>query len=469
MTDASPTPTAGALAVAVAVAAALSVGATAGVAVPAGLGVVGACLAAGGVALASGEADRRRAAGSVAVTLGLALAVVGVVRGLLPGPVVTVAATAGVGAVAASAATGSVSESTGALREIRRRSGVVTVAGLIAAAAASYGLGAVALEGVSALAAAASGATAFELFVALQAACLAVLALLSRARPVLDDWSAADRARPVVAADRYGASASDVPRTYWAVFAAQLLVLPSGIGTAAFDRFLGAVPAFGPLFRAAILSGVLHAAAALVAALLGCVVAAGRVQPPVARLLSPDPPAALAPAAGGVAALLGVPVWTAAVGETAEYAALAFLVLLVALVATFALVVADGVALNLGAPERGTGFAVGAALVFVAGVAGAERGAPPVVTFAAVAAALATWDLGSLSADLGRRVGSDAATRKAEAVHATATALVGAAAVALATAALYLLVPPSVPGGEGGGFLALVLVFVAVAAFQRTV
>lgn len=466
MTDASPTPTGGALAAAVAVAAALSVGATAGVAVPVGLGVVGACLAAGGVALAAGEADHRRAAGSVAVTLGLALAVVGVLRGLLPAPVVTLGAVGGAGAVATSAATDSVSESSAALRSIRHRSGPVALVGLLVTGAVSYGLGAVAVAVAGELATAAKPTTAFGSFVSLQAACLVVLLLLTRARPVLDDWSTGDRAAPVAAADRFGTSAADVPWAYWPVFAAQMLALLAGV---TFDRFLDALPVFGPLLRAAILSGVFHAVAALLVGLLGCVVVAGRVQPFVARLLSPAPPAALAPAAGGVAALLGIPVWTAAAGETAEYAALAFGAVLAAFVASFALVVADGVALNLGAPERGTGFAVGAALVFVAGIAGAERGAPPVVTFVAVAAALATWDLGSLSTDLGRRVGSDAETRKAEVVHATATALVGAAAVALSTAALYLLVPATVPGGEGGGFLALVLVFVAVAAFQRSV
>lgn len=469
MTDASPTPTGGALAAAVAVAAALSVGATAGVAVPVGLGVVGACLAAGGVALAAGEADHRRAAGSVAVTLGLALAVVGVLRGLLPAPVVTLGAVGGAGAVATSAATDSVSESSAALRSIRHRSGPVVLAGLLVTGAVSYGLGAVAVAVAGELATAAEPTTAFGSFVSLQAACLVVLLLLTRARPVLDDWSTGDRAAPVAAADRFGTSAADVPWAYWPVFAAQLLALLMGVGAVAFDRFLDALPVFGPLLRAAMLSGVLHAVAALVVGLLGCVVVAGRVQPSVARLLSPAPPAALAPAAGGVAALLGIPVWTAAAGETAEYAALAFGAVLAAFVASFALVIADGVALNLGAPERGTGFAVGAALVFVAGIAGAERGAPPVVTFVAVAAALATWDLGSLSTDLGRRVGSDAETRKAEVVHATATALVGAAAVALSTAVLYLLVPATVPGGESGGFLALVLVFVAVAAFQRSV
>jgi len=466
VTDASPTPTGGALAAAVAVAAALSVGATAGVAVPVGLGVAGACLAAGGVALAAGEADHRRAAGSVAVTLGLALAVVGVLRGLLPAPVVTLGAVGGAGAVATSAATDSVSESSAALRSIRHRSGPVALVGLLVTGAVSYGLGAVAVAVAGELATAAEPTTAFGSFVSLQAACLVVLLLLTRARPVLDDWSTGDRAAPVAAADRFGTSAADVPWAYWPVFAAQMLALLAGV---TFDRFLDALPVFGPLLRAAILSGVFHVVAALLVGLLGCVVVAGRVQPSVARLLSPAPPAALAPAAGGVAALLGIPVWTAAAGETAEYAALAFGAVLAAFVASFALVVADGVALNLGAPERGTGFAVGAALVFVAGIAGAERGAPPVVTFVAVAAALATWDLGSLSTDLGRRVGSDAETRKAEVVHATATALVGAAAVALSTAALYLLVPATVPGGEGGGFLALVLVFVAVAAFQRSV
>jgi hypothetical protein len=418
------------------------------------------------VALAAGGADHRRAAGSVAVTLGLALAVVGVLRGLLPAPVVTLGAVGGAGAVATSAATDSVSESSAALRSIRHRSGPVALVGLLVTGAVSYGLGAVAVAVAGELATAAKPTTAFGSFVSLQAACLVVLLLLTRARPVLDDWSTGDRAAPVAAADRFGTSATDVPWAYWPVFAAQMLALLTGV---TFDRFLDALPVFGPLLRAAILSGVFHAVAALLVGLLGCVVVAGRVQPFVARLLSPAPPTALAPAAGGVAALLGIPVWTAAAGETAEYAALAFGAVLAAFVASFALVVADGVALNLGAPERGTGFAVGAALVFVAGIAGAERGAPPVVTFVAVAAALATWDLGSLSTDLGRRVGSDAETRKAEVVHATATALVGAAAVALSTAALYLLVPATVPGGEGGGFLALVLVFVAVAAFQRSV
>ncbi|NHN48856.1 hypothetical protein G9464_14805 [Halostella sp. JP-L12] len=469
MTDAPPTPTAGALAVAVAAVAGLSVGATAGVAVPVGVGVVGACLAAGGVAIASRGGSRRRAAGSVTLTVGLPLAVVGAVRGLLPAPAVTLATVAGVGAVATSAATGSVSDATAALRGIRRRSGAAALVGLLAALTVSHGGGAVAVAAADEAAGVAAAATPFALFVGLQATCLAVTVLLERARPVLDDWLPDARAAPVAAADRFGAGVAEVPLTYAAAFAAQLLALVAGVGAAAFERFLDALPLFGPLFRTAIVSGVLHALAGAVAVLLACVVVGGRVQPAVARRLSPDPPAALSPAVGGVAALVGIPILTAATGETAEFAALSFAVVFLSFVGTFVLVIADGVVLNLGAPERGTGFAVGAALVFVAGVAGAERGAPPVVTFLAVAAALATWDLGSLSTDLGRRVGSDAETRKAEVVHATATLLVGAAAVAVATGALYLLVPQSVPGGERGGFLALVLVFVAVAAFQRSI
>lgn len=482
MTEEAPTRTGALLAATVAVGVAVLLGASAGYPIPTAVGVAGACLGGAGLRLVESDADDRRAAGSVAVTLGLLLVAAGValavpnVARTAPGvptsppgaPILVALAVGGVFAVAATAAVGAHPTARPGVRAVRYRSGGVLVAGVLLVGLAAVSLRALAASVATAVAAAVAG-TVYGAVFWLQVLGLAVLLLLDAAAPTLRRWLPPERGRPVALAAEWGRSRSEIPRLVLVLLGIQLfLFLLTGIGDVLLRAFLALLPVVGEATRLLLLSGALQAVLGLAAALLAVVVVADFCRAVAVSKLSPDPPGTLAPAAGGVFAVVAVALvdWVLPVPPGSAAAVLFGLALLLA--ATWLIAFADSVLVAAGAPPRGTWFAYGAGLLFAATVVAAARDVAPIVTVVGVVGAVTTWDLGRHATDLGEQLGSDAETNGVEVVHATATAFVGLAATGVAALALYVVVPPSVPGGREGGFLALLLVLVSVAAFQRS-
>jgi hypothetical protein len=94
---------------------------------------------------------------------------------------------------------------------------------------------------------------------------------------------------------------------------------------------------------------------------------------------------------------------------------------------------------------EGAGLQVASAGAFLSAVAAGIAGTHPVVAFCGVAASLLAWDLGEFGTTLGREVGRDGTSRRAELVHAVGgLALAGlAAGAALAIAVVVSTVPAS--------------------------
>ena len=116
-------------------------------------------------------------------------------------------------------------------------------------------------------------------------------------------------------------------------------------------------------------------------------------------------------------------------------------------------------------PEHASGFVFGAAMLFVAAVAGAFAGAPAPAVFVAMAAAIAVWDVGEYAVEFGAEVGQGASTRSVEAVHVIATVAVGLAAVLLASLATHFFVPLMTAVPQDRAMTALALLAVALVGF----
>ena len=69
---------------------------------------------------------------------------------------------------------------------------------------------------------------------------------------------------------------------------------------------------------------------------------------------------------------------------------------------------------------------VGAFGLFAGAIVAGARGAPPLPVLVSVTSAVLAWDAGSSAISVGDQLGRDADTRRLEAVHLTASVLVGA-------------------------------------------
>jgi len=476
------TPFSGRLAVAVAALSTLAVGA--GVGNPGvAVGVAGALAFAWGAGALDTDANGRRALGSVATVVGgLAVLSGAVTAGTdVVAAVVSAVALLALAAVAVDATAG-VGEDTLAPLLASLGSSVATVIAGVAVASllhVAFGLGLAWL--LFAGAADASLSTPLGAFVALQLLAVLVAVLLRRARAVVEGWFPGGV--PVDAWAEFeplALSLREVPTAYWGALAVQVVALAVG-GNVVVEWLLASTWLFGAAVDGVLRSGVLHAALLLVLALEAAVVGGEFVRTALNSALSPNPPRSLSYAAGGVAVCLLVPVAAAALsvgagltglgsdplpfegvwGTTATLLAMS----VVALGVVFAVEV-TGVALAERAPlPDAAGFAMGAGLLFLAAVAAAPAGAPALVTFAGVAAALVAWDLGDTAVDIGGHLGDRAETRRAEVVHATGSVAVAVAGVALAAASVHLLGPISVPGTTGRAVAAVGLSIVALLAF----
>jgi hypothetical protein len=104
-------------------------------------------------------------------------------------------------------------------------------------------------------------------------------------------------------------------------------------------------------------------------------------------------------------------------------------------VLTTGLVVLAALALLLGYLSTETGgYAMGAAGLFLAAAFSATLGAPDLLVFGGLVAALLVWDAGEFATTLGREVGRHAPTARAELVHLGGTAVVGVVGVGAALA-----------------------------------
>lgn len=475
------------LAAAVAGAAALALGWLTGLGAATALGVAAAALLAAGARALDEPARRSQAGGSVAATAG-AVALVGAL-GLsvgVPGGWLAAAASFGVALVAVDAAVGVYRDRERTLTEALRESGNAILLGIVASAlvnlAVVYGVVPALFGGVLAL----STATPLVGFVTLQAFALVVALLVPKAVAVLERWVPGNRDRSGRVLDSLegaGVAFTDVPLAYWTALALQFFAALVPQANALFER------AFGPVLGPPLTSGLIHGALGTVALGLCGVLFADLLRAWTVTWFGDDPGATLALQAGGFAATgLVVPVAAALVfveGNTLDgllSAAVARRVAVVglptlalgglALVVLFA-VVALNVPRVLGSagvvPERGGGFAAGAASLFAAALGAATVGAPALAVLAGVAAALFAWDAGAHATSVGRRLGQAAETRRSEFVHVTGTGAVLAVAVGLAALARYAVVPALAPARRqstaGPAALSLAFVLVAVLAF----
>lgn len=459
--------------------------------------VLGGLVAARAARAVAGEDNLRRARGSVGVVAG---------TGLLVGSVAAAGVAGGSAGVAVVAATGLATAIVGVgalvgverppvdhLRRTVRRSGTVLAVATLASALAFTGALWPPLASLASGAVSAVSVTAFGAFVALQVLAVAVVGLLWVAVPFLDEWvSRPERDGGLLEAwQRNGVDLEDVPRAYWGVLLVQVLLglIPTVHGVV--GAALASVPVLGPLVGLVLVSGVLHAPLAAIAALAALTILARGVQVVVVAWAGHDPPRALSYAAGALAlsalaapaslrivgdllvrgielAVPGgaVPGVVATIGPAATLLGAGALVLGITY---FLLALAPLVAVAARLPERSGTFAAGATLVFGAGAATVVAGAHAVLAFVATVAALLVWDLGENAAGLVEQVGPDVDVRDAETTHAAGSLLVGAVGVALATAAYYLLgwLSVPVPSTGAGGFMAMVLALVALIAFAN--
>lgn len=472
--DRSPSRFGTRVALAAAVVVVLALGVSVGTLFETAGGVVGVLAALRGVRALGERGTDRRAAASLWLTLGTTVALVSLGAAqytTVPGATVTAV---GAFAVAATGLAGlprpdREREAAVLIRESAAAVGVLAVLALIAHAD---------LVGRTVGLAVASGSvvvthSALAALVALQVIGLALVLSLPLAQEVLDEWLVA--APPV--GRQFGVGPRDVPVAYWVALAVQAVAAWRAPWLLAWP--LDQLSVLGDAVRVVLTSGVLHASAAVLFALVAALVGARVVQHVVVSVAGDDPPATAAAVAGPLAlAVVGTavlwvalallperftPTSTAAVaGSPSGLLAVVAGALALALVVTYAVGFFAEVAAEVWRGRADAGPLVAGVLVLVAAVAASQGGASALVVFGAVAGALVVWDAGEYAARLGRQVGR-CESRRAELAHVTGSLLVGAVAVVVTTlAALAYLAMPS--PGEGRASVALALALVALLA-----
>jgi len=463
------------VALAVAVVAALGLGTAVGSPLSVLVGVGGALLVARSAAALASDATAIRTAGSLGLAVGGLSLLWPLGYGLFAGGLaVTVCVSLAVLAVGVDAVAGDVTALSRHLVRTTVHSGLVLF--LVAMGGVLVAAGVVPATG-SAVAAIPplSAWPSLALLVALQLQALAVVLALDLATVVLESWvgDTTDRIDGVLAdLAHLGVSLTDVSRWYWGALSVQLLLL--SLVPRQFDAALAALPVLGAVVRITLASGVLHLSLAVVLCLVLAVLLGEVGRRLLVGWLAPSPPHTLAYAAGGVAVSLVTVVIVAVPGSLASFGlaaappavvAVAPLVVLAALVAVLLVSGAMAVLVRFrSVPDGAPGFALGAALLAVGALLAAPTVFPP-IAFAGVAAAFVVWDVGATAADLGRTVGPDAPTQRGEFVHAAASVLVGALAVGLAWAALFVVGPLTAAIPRWRATLSLALALSALAAF----
>lgn len=470
----------------------LVLGIATGFPLPAFLAVVGGMVLAGSGRALSRPDNETRAVGSVGLAVGgLALLAAIALGGAQSTAGAGLATATGVGvlAVALDALVESpVDASPPVGRAVKRSVALLLV---VAFVGALWHLGVLPALGLVPVVAVSVAVTpsAFVALVSLQVLALVTLALVRAALPVLAEWLSGVEDDPLARFDRVGLDPRAVPGWYWALLGVQAVVAVLDPAGTLFAWTLAALSVLGTAVELALVSGILHLPLALVALLSGTVLAARGLQRFAVWWAGPHPATALAFGSGGavvgtvVTALAAVPPvgdalggWLSAVvvdglpgviGATATtLVGVAFVLGIVrGLVLVFPAVTAVGAV-----PASAGGYAVGGTALFVAALAAAEAGAPAPVVFAGAAGSLLVWDLGENATGLREQLGREVDTRRVEVTHATGSALVGGAAVVVATVAGYLLGPIGfAPVDRTRAMVALVLALLALIAFVYTV
>lgn len=302
------------------------------------------------------------------------------------------------------------------------------------------------------------GVGPFGLAVLLQATVLGLALLAPHVERSLSQLLGPDRFDPPALLSELGRSPEEIPRGYWVGIGVQLLFLWSGFG----------LPAVWPggivgLVLGTLLPGIAVATVVVALSVVGVwglvefvLAASGDDGPFVVRTVASALPA-------GAATLLVVaplPVQTPYVTAVTVPLGVGVGTILVRLC---------GHALSLfarfGPLENDVaGFGVAAGLTAALAPTAALSGAPAPTVYLAVAAALACWYAGELSAGLGAALGRDADTAAGEAAHTVGLTVVLVAALGLVTGLTYFV---SVPAGLVAGpqtAAAIVLLVVAAAA-----
>ena len=304
--------------------------------------------------------------------------------------------------------------------------------------------------------------------VVLQLLAVATVWLVRRSVPVLDGWVASatgGREEPDVAGLlRVLPDPTGLPASVWGLIGVQLLVVVfAGRAVGALvTQVLDVLGVLGTVARAAVGAGVFHWPLVAVGALAGVVLVADWLRGAVVFWAGRNPPTSLAFAAGGVAgvavgAVAGVATMTAEValgaraggrlvapGVTVAVGAGMFV--------TAVLAVVPERAARLFGVRRATGFAGGAAALFVAGLGVALFGVGgqavttaetlvPLAAIVGVAASVLVWDLGENAVALRDQLGRETDTSEVELTHGVASVLVAGGGAVLAAAAYYLAGP----------------------------
>ncbi|WP_435362023.1 DUF7519 family protein [Haloarchaeobius sp. DFWS5] len=333
-------------------------------------------------------------------------------------------------------------------------------------------------------------ASALAGFVSLQLELTALAVLAYKAGTALDTWFP-DR-QPGSQSNgltNVGVDPKTVPAPVWVVLVLEAVAASIPGMAQLFDSMLAQTSTLGSVVGSLLTSWVPHAALGVAILVLSSVVFLRFCQQLFVRWVGAKPPETMAYGTGGAVVSLVVAVVTAIPpvvayieglfgAESAFTASFAtygmgatFLgVTAGALIATLIVVPLVMFLLSMQfVPEETGGFAIGAMLLFVGGIAGALANAMPVAVFVAMAGAFLTWDLGLNATLVGREVGQVAETRRGEVVHAAGAVGVGLAAVVLSVLAIRFVVP-GVDGfdlPQWRALSALALMLVSLVAFSR--
>jgi len=358
---------------------------------------------------------------------------------------------------------------------------------------------------------AAGGAALAAAVWVLQVLAVAVLVVVRHAVPVLNGWVASattSREDETELADLLTVlpDPTDWSAGAWGLLAGQSLLLLTALDLvgAVLATVLGAFGPLGAAVRLVVSTGALHWPLVAVGGLAVAVLAVDWLRVALTTWAGRSPPTTLAFAAGGgvgvaLALTAGVLATTAsALGATLAVdahlvAPLVTVAVLGGLVVTTLLTALPERSAWLVGVRRATGFAGGAAAVFVAALAvplfglsgdatatSTLRALVPLAAVVGVAASVLVWDLGQNAVALRDQLGRDTETREVELTHAVSSVLVAGGSVVLAAGAYYLAGPLLFAGIELGplqldgglvsidperAFVALGLTIVALLAF----
>lgn len=319
--------------------------------------------------------------------------------------------------------------------------------------------------------------------VGLQLLALVVVWAVRGAVPVLDEWVASAAAGRGETDGDTDTGVTDLlavlpdpvalPATVWGLLGVQVFLavfLPRSVGEL-FGTVLEALGPLGGAVRVVLSTGLFHWPLAVVGLLAVAVLAGDGLRRAFVLWAGRNPPTTLAFAAGGVAGVtlgvaLGVLVAGAEVVLGADagvalgadsgglVAPVVPVVVGVGMFGVLALALLPGRVAGVLGVDRASGFAGGAAALFVGGLwvalfglsggqrqSGLLRLLVPVAAVTGVAVSVLVWDLGENAVALRDQLGRDTDTRDVELTHGVASVLVAGGAVVVATLAYYLAGP----------------------------